>query len=280
MEEIEKQNKNEVVEPTPQEQISAPESEIVLVERESTELESRVQQSDKDVERFASQFDTQNNLEEEAGSQLDPRIVGYFREQLGPEETLKRLRHLGPEWIPKIQDAILAGKLETVAYYMSLADPENNPEATITNRAGNQADYRTREEWLAAIDEDNRQWSSHMLSYGAKQMGIIEDIKKHYDPEQKYGAHYAGPKFDAILDTLGINKKETAGPQEEAIKKKLQSIPKKMSKLRAALSGINPETRRIIVSDEDILNATEEDFERWQGNTHRPRTQMRASLCG
>ncbi len=261
--ENQKQNSNEVVEPVLAEQVIEPESQIVEAEKESRELEAQIQRSEDLVEGLERQFDTPGNLEEETEASLDPRIVGYFREQLGPEETLNRLRHLGPEWIPKIQDAILSGKLETVAHIMGLADPENSFEDKITH-AGKQTDYKTREEWLAAIDKEDGEKMSHTLSYAAKQMNVIEDVKKRHDPEQKYGEHYTGPKFDEVLAKLGLSRKESNDPQEKAIQEKLQSIPDKFRRLRSALSSMNPNTRKIIVDDNSLLNATEQDFERWQ----------------
>ena len=256
-------NNNEIAEPVPENKAIESEPQIVSVEKENQELELSLEQSNGRVEDLERQFDAPINLENKAEDSLDPRIVAYFREQLGPEETLNRLRHLGPEWVPKIQDAILAGKLETVAYYMSLADPENNPEAGVVY-AGKQEDYRTREEWLAAIDEENKKRSSQMLSYAAKQMNVVEDIKKRHDPEQKYGEHYKGPKFDEVIEKLGINKKESNDPQEKTVQEKLKSIPDKFRKLKSALSSMNPDTRKIIVDDNSLLNATEQDFERWQ----------------
>ncbi|OGY79690.1 MAG: hypothetical protein A3B74_02885 [Candidatus Kerfeldbacteria bacterium RIFCSPHIGHO2_02_FULL_42_14] len=262
--ENQKPNDSEIIKPTSEGQTIESESQIVGVEKESQALELSLEQSEKRLEGLEQQFDTPTNIKNQAESSLDPRIVAYFREQLGSEETLNRLRHLGPEWIPKIQDAILSGKLETVAYYMSLADPENNPEANVTY-AGKRTDYKTDKEWLAAVDVEDRERMSHILSYGAKQMNVVEDIKRRYDPEKKYGAHYAGPKFDELLDKLGMNKKESTDPQEKAIQEKLQSIPDKFRKLKSALSSMNPDTRKIIVDDNSLLNATEQDFERWQG---------------
>jgi len=259
--ENQKPNDSEIIKPTSEGQAIESESQIVGAEKENQELELSFEQSERRVKSLEQQFDT--SIKNKAEASLDPRIVAYFREQLGPEETLKRLRHLGPEWIPKIQDAILSGKLETVAYYMSLADPENNPEANVTY-VGKQTDYKTDEEWLAAVDVEDREIMSHILSSGAKQMNITEDIKRRHDPEQKYGAHYAGPKFDEILDKLGMNKKESTDPQEKAIQEKLQSIPDKFIKLKLALSSMNPDTRKKIVDDNSLLNATEQDFERWQ----------------
>ncbi|MGK2848642.1 MAG: hypothetical protein ACSLEX_01050 [Minisyncoccota bacterium] len=263
--ENQKPNDNEIIKPTSEGQAIESESQIVGAEKESRELELSLEQSEKHVESLEQQFSTPTNVENQAGVSLDPRIIAYFREQLGPEETLNRLRHLGPDWIPKIQDAILSGKLETVAYYMSLADPENNPDANITTYAGKRTDYKNDKEWLAAVDAEDRERMSHILSYGAKQMNVVEDIKRRHDPEQKYGEHYKGPKLDEVLEKLGMNKKESNDPQEKAIQEKLQSIPDKFRKLKSALSSMNPDTRKIIVDDNSLLNATEQDFERWQG---------------
>jgi len=256
-------NYGEIIKPISERQTVESQPQIIRPEEENQALEVSLQEKGVHVKDLEQQFDTSIDIENQADTSLDPRIVAYFREQLGPEETLNRLRHLGPEWIPKIQDAILSGKLETVAHYMSMADPENNPEANVTH-AGKRTDYKTDKEWLAAVDAEDRARMSHVLSYGTKQMEVVEDIKKRHDPKQKYGEHYAGPNFDAILDKLGMNKEEITDPQEQAIQQKIQSIPDDFRKLKLALSGMNPDTRKLLIGDESLLNATKQDFERWQ----------------
>lgn len=258
-----KPNNSEIIKSAHEGAIIEDELNIIEVEKENNTLKVSLTQSEGHIQNLEQKFSSPSTSKNNTEDYLDPRITAYFREHLGPEETLSRLRNLHPGWIPKIQDAILSGKLETVAYYMSLADPENNPEMNVTY-AGTRTDYKTEKDWLEAVSKEDQERMSNILSYGANQMNVLEDIKSRHDPEQKYAEHYKGPKLDETIEKLGLNKKESNDPYEKAVQEKLQSIPDKYKKLRSALLSMNPDTRKIIIDDNSLLTAIENDFERWQ----------------
>jgi hypothetical protein len=93
------------------------EGEFEVIKNDPQEALESVEQSERRVEAQDATL-VQRYFEGGEKGPLDPRIVDYFRNYVGPEETIERFNSINPISQKKLIEAIESGNLFDVVFYM------------------------------------------------------------------------------------------------------------------------------------------------------------------
>jgi hypothetical protein len=210
-----------------------------LPDRDNAQLRSPLENSERRVVGRAAEFDTSLQIQgREDTFSISPVILDYFRNELGPMETMRRLQLGGPEFAVRVREAIRAGNENAVIWIMELVgrEPPDGQNIPATS--------------LAEKDAAHRAHAMHVIQRieGYKTKHSAQNISAK-PPEQLH-------RIQNIL-TVG------PGTVEKLVQDKLREIPEKFGSVRKLLLNLHPAIRQLVLSDQELLDATEEDCEKW-----------------
>ena len=187
-----------------------------------------------------------NQFENE--SNITPEIRYYFNEILGRDETMRRMQEMGPGAEAKIRDLITGGKLNDFVWRFTLLDPELRERAKEVDRPWNEQLNKVIKErglYAAFYDPSSLNQPSHRLY----QDRLFRDVQRSMRRQGAPG---------------NTERQKPLTKEEQAIHDKISQIPDEFSRLKQLFSQIDIKTRRLILSDESLLNGTPKDYAQWQ----------------
>lgn len=207
------------------------------LERENAELTVRVEQSEGLSNALEHHLVDQNSSAalEKVGIKpgLDPSMVSYLKE-LGPEESLRRIRALGPKGAETVAQCIREGNFPKLMHFMELSSTQNAFDA----RAA-----------LATVSDDEKTREAAGKIMVGETKRIYELADRHL-PQESEDAE----KMRKMLDMLGISDVPEEAPG--TVRELPHAEPDIIDLTEDAVMEVNDET---VYSPEEYARLSESD---------------------